>query len=62
MKMKEIGSMVTFFISNENMDLIKRFMAEYKDAGVETIDDAISVMFMLISDYIKELNKRSGNE
>ena len=60
--MKEIGSMVTFFISNENMDLIKRFMAEYKDAGVETIDDAISVMFMLISDYIKELNKRSGNE
>ena len=60
--MKEIGSMVTFYISNENMDLIKRFMAEYKDAGVETIDDAISVMFMLISDYIKELNKRSGNE
>jgi hypothetical protein len=60
--MKEIGSMVTFFISNENMDLIKRFMAEYKDAGVETIDDAISAMFVLISDYIKELNKRSENE
>ena len=60
--MKEIGSMVTFFISNENMDLIKRFMAEYKDARVETIDDAISAMFVLISDYIKELNKRSENE
>ena len=60
--MKEIGSMVTFYISNENMDLIKRFMAEYKDAGGETIDDAISAMFVLISDYIKELNKRSGNE
>ena len=60
--MKEIGSMVTFYISNENMDLIKRFMAEYKDAGVEPIDDAISAMFVLISDYIKELNKRSGNE
>lgn len=60
--MKEIGSMVTFFISNENMDLIKRFMAEYKDAGVETFDDAISAMFVLISDYIKELNKRSENE
>ena len=60
--MKEIGSMVTFYISNENMDLIKRFMAEYKDAGVETIDDAISAMFVLISDYIKELNKRCENE
>lgn len=60
--MKEIGNMVTFFISNENMDLIKRFMAEYKDAGVETFDDAISAMFVLISDYIKELNKRSENE
>ena len=53
----ENGKMVLVYISNENLDLLDKFLEEYNDAGVETFDDELSAMFALISNYIAGLNK-----